>query len=144
MYRSALEHLLHEQGFSKGMLAQKLEALDKQLAENRAPTWAYQIDPEILQYFKDIGNGAIHTNDGDLSFQDEISPEALAMLELAFTELLAKVYEEPAKRAATKARMQELAEKAKPKPSTGAAHSPQQGATSETATSDKGTMIRGS
>jgi hypothetical protein len=79
MFRGALDHLLFEQGFNKGMCGQKL-ALDAAVKANAAPKWAYELDSEFLQVMKQLGDGAIHPNDGDVASQVKLDSELLAKL----------------------------------------------------------------
>lgn len=57
MYRSALEHILHEQGYPSGMLHTKLMALQADVDAGKAKKWALDIDPAFLRVLKDLGNG---------------------------------------------------------------------------------------
>lgn len=65
MYRPALEHLLYEQGYKKGMLGTKLTDLEKDIAAGTAPKWAAELDTEFLALLKELGNASIHPNDGE-------------------------------------------------------------------------------
>jgi hypothetical protein len=98
MFRSALEHLLHEQGFSDGMLDQKLKTLDGAIKSGTAPVWAKELDTEYLQVMKALGNGAIHTNGGDISKQDVIDGNLVGAIKQVFHALLQVVYELPEKK----------------------------------------------
>ena len=40
MYRAAMEQLLHEQGYTSGMLATKIGKLEQEIASQSAPRWA--------------------------------------------------------------------------------------------------------
>jgi hypothetical protein len=66
MYRAALERLLFEQGYRKGMLNAKIEALE---ANPDPSKWQRDLDPEYLTVIKDLGNASIHPNDGDITKQ---------------------------------------------------------------------------
>ena len=66
MYRAALEQLLFEQGYRDGMLKAKIDAL---VADTDPPKWVRDLDPEYLTVIKDLGNAAIHPNDGDITKQ---------------------------------------------------------------------------
>lgn len=95
MYRSALEWLLYEQRFTAGMLAQKVNELESGIKKQTAPKWALDIDTAFLTAIKDIGNGAMHTNGGDITKQNNIDKELLELVDIVFTELLDKIYEQP-------------------------------------------------
>jgi len=99
MFRSALEWLLEDRGFTERRLGPKLAALDKVIAKGMAPTWANEIGPEHLQVIKDLGNIATHTNGGDLAKQDALDARLYRKVEVTFLELLDVIYERPARRA---------------------------------------------
>ena len=67
MFRAALDHLLFEQGFKKGMCGQKLAELEGAVKAGAAPKWANELDAEFLTVMKQLGDGAIHPNDGKIS-----------------------------------------------------------------------------
>ena len=99
MFRSALEWLLEDQGFTERMIGPKLVALDKAIALGTAPFWANEIGPEYLKVIKDLGNTATHTNGGELAKQDALDAGLYREVEMTFLELLEVIYERPAKRA---------------------------------------------
>ena len=107
MYRSALEMLLFEQGYAKGMLAAKIKAL---LDDDNPPTWRDVVDPDYLEALKDIGNGAMHPNDGDIDRQLELDRDLLTLLRSVFEELLIAIYERPAAERLRRAKLAEAAE----------------------------------
>ena len=72
MYRAALDFLLYEQGYTEGMLGKKIEKI-----------------------IKDIGNSSIHPNDGEIKRQEEIDERLLNLVDIVFSELLDKIYEQP-------------------------------------------------
>jgi hypothetical protein len=77
MYRSALEILLFEQKYKDGMLGRKINDL---LADSDAPPWRDQVDAAYLTALKNIGNGAMHPNDGDIERQRQLDRESLGLL----------------------------------------------------------------
>lgn len=95
MFRSALEHLLFEQGFEKGMLHQKIVALEAAVGAGTAPKWATDLDTEYLNVLKELGNGSIHTNGGDVSKQGAADAHLIALVKTTFAALLQIVYEIP-------------------------------------------------
>ena len=95
MYRSALEWVLFQQGFTKGMLGQKISDLENAIKDDNVPKWAKEIDSAFLKAIKDIGNGAIHTNGGDIKQQSEIDKDLIEVVDVVFSELLDKIYEQP-------------------------------------------------
>jgi hypothetical protein len=107
MYRAAVEQLLHEQGFRTGMLSAKIAALEAAINNSSSgPHWAHKLDPAFLKVIKDLGNGSIHTNGGDVSKQDALDAEILRHVRATMQELLDLVYEEPTRRAARLAALQ--------------------------------------
>jgi hypothetical protein len=95
MFRGALEQLLFEQNFTDGMLGKKLADLEDQIQKKTGPKWGYELDDELLRLLKQLGDGSIHPNDGDISKQAEFDKEFLAKLNTAFSLLLFLVYEAP-------------------------------------------------
>jgi hypothetical protein len=95
MFRAALDHLLFEQGFKKGMCGQKLAALEAAVKANTAPKWAYELDAEFLTVMKELGDGAIHPNDGNVADQSKLDNELLAKITHTFQMLLFLIYELP-------------------------------------------------
>lgn len=95
MYRAAMDFMLHNQGYTNGMLGKKIEKLEKDISEGHAPKWAMEIDIEYLKVIKEIGNTSIHPNDGDITKQKEIDERLLNIVDIIFTELLDKIYEQP-------------------------------------------------
>jgi hypothetical protein len=93
MYRAALEQLLHQQGFTKGMLNHKIEALEAAEKAGNAPSWSKEIEPGLLKVIKDLGNAAIHPNGGDITKQDALDGALLVSIRVAFELLLEKAYE---------------------------------------------------
>lgn len=95
MLRSALEHLLYEQGYVKGMLHQKITALENGTEVVPRPKWAVDLDTEYLKVMKELGNGAVHTNNGDVSLQRAFDSELIEKVKFIFRWLLDTVYEKP-------------------------------------------------
>lgn len=93
MYRATLEHLLFQQGFIDGMLGQKINMLVKSIENNKAPKWAYELDADFLKYIKELGNGAIHTNDGNVEQQKHIDNTLISGVKEFYKILLFLVYE---------------------------------------------------
>jgi hypothetical protein len=106
MYRAALEQLLYEQGFEKGMLKQKINDL---LETEDPPAWREVLNPAFLEAMKDLGNAAIHPNDGEIAKQAALESDLLREIRALFEELLDQVYEQPGKRAERLERMQAAA-----------------------------------
>ena len=98
MYRSALEWILYEQGYENGLLGAKLIKLEEDINNNNAPKWANDMPVELLTAIKNIGNGAMHTNGGDISKQQEIDTDLIELVDVVFAELLDVIYEQPIRR----------------------------------------------
>jgi hypothetical protein len=105
MYRSALEWMLYDQGFTSGMLGQKINELQTKIQNQTAPKWAMEIDTDFLKAIKNIGNGAMHTNGGDITKQNNIDKDLLELVDIVFSELLDKIYEQPLRSASNLAKL---------------------------------------
>jgi len=99
MYRAALDHPMFNHGYEDGLLGKRLHKMIDDVAAGNGPKWAREIDHEFLDVIKKLGDGAIHTNDGDVSKQAVLDEEVLAGVQIAFAEILEVVYERPAKKA---------------------------------------------
>jgi hypothetical protein len=95
MYRGALEQLLFEQKYTKGMLKQKLDTLEVDIAQGTAPKWALDLDTRFLTVLKNLGDGSIHPNDGDVTKQSVLDEELVRKVRATFLMLLFLVYEAP-------------------------------------------------
>jgi len=98
MFRSALEWLLEDQGFTESPLGRKLAALEKAIQAGKAPKWIAEVDPEFVAVIKNLGNTAAHTNAGDLTKQNRVDAELYRGVETTFLELLDAIYERPRRR----------------------------------------------
>lgn len=98
MYRSALEWILFDQGYKNGMLGAKIKKIEEDIKNNVAPKWANEMPMELLSAIKNIGNGAMHTNDGDIRKQEEIDKNVIEIVDVVFAELLDVIYEQPIRR----------------------------------------------
>ena len=99
MYRAALEPLLFGQGLTSGTCGQKLAALETAIENGTPPTWARDLDIRYLRVLKDLGNSAIHPNDGDVLRQAVLDQELVTHVMATFVELLDQVYEAPIEKA---------------------------------------------
>ncbi|MCO4101468.1 MAG: DUF4145 domain-containing protein [Gemmatimonas sp.] len=97
MLRVALEHVLHGQGFEDGQLGRKLGDLEKRLQNGNAPKWAENLDIEEVTNLKDLGNAALHSNNGDISVQDAFDSKTFRICSAIISDLLEAIYERPAK-----------------------------------------------
>jgi hypothetical protein len=113
MYRATLEHLLYEQGYRDGMLGNKIRKLKEDIEQDKAPSWAKNLNVAYLTVINKLGNGSIHPNDGDVGVQSELDGKLLEMVAETFAELLQVIYEEPLASATRLKALQETAEKFK-------------------------------
>jgi hypothetical protein len=97
MYRAALDYLLFDQGFEKGTCGTKFNDLEAKKGEGSAPKWADEINPDLLKILKELGDGAIHPNDGNVENQKILDNGLIAKAMAAFRMLLELVYERPEK-----------------------------------------------
>lgn len=95
MYRGALDQLMHEQGYTEGMLGIKLKNLQQDINNGTAKKWAKDLDINLLSYLNALGSGSIHPNDGDIEKQKELDNELITLVEVVFGMLLDKIYEQP-------------------------------------------------
>lgn len=109
MYRAALEHLLFEQGYKDGMLGAKIKQLDLDIAVQKAPPTLQTLETEFLTLLKQLGDGAIHPNDGDITRQASIDTGLIAMVEQTISHLLFLVYEAPHEKQQTLGRLRAAA-----------------------------------
>lgn len=109
MYRAALEQLLFGQGFTSGMLDAKIKALEAAIATGNGPTWGPRLDTEFLRVLKELGNGAIHTNGGDVKKQAVLDGALLLEVRATFEAVLDLIYEEPARKTASLAKLKAAA-----------------------------------
>lgn len=91
MYRSALEHLLYDQGYTDRMLGPKLAALQHDIEGGTAKKWAQDLQSQYLTVIKKLGDAAIHPGDGRVDRQSALDNALLRQLEITFGELLAVV-----------------------------------------------------
>jgi len=98
MFRGALEHLLFEQGYKTGTLGFKIKQLCEDIKKGSAPKWALELETEFLEVIKDLGNGSIHPNDGDVAKQAVLDNKLLALVKETFRILLFLIYEVPYKK----------------------------------------------
>jgi hypothetical protein len=98
MFRGGLDHLLFDQGFKDGMCGKKLKDLEAAIAAGKAPKWAYELDTEFLQVMKELGDGSIHPNDGDVKKQEVLDAALIAKVRHTFEMLLFLIYEVPLKK----------------------------------------------
>lgn len=111
MYRSALEWILHDQGYTNGMLGAKISKLETDISNNVAPKWANDMPIELLTAIKNIGNGAMHTNGGDISKQLQIDCDLIELVDIVFAELLDVIYEQPIRRSKNVSKLKNVADK---------------------------------
>jgi hypothetical protein len=103
--------LLYQHGYTKGMLGTKIQEFLED--ETDPPAWGSRVDPDYLTALSKIGNGALHSNDGDIGRQKEIDVELLLLLRSIFEELMDTVYEQPAREQARKAKLTAASESVK-------------------------------
>jgi hypothetical protein len=95
MFRGALERLLFEQGFKAGMCGKKIADLEAAIKAKTAPNWANELDTEFLTVMKQLGDGSIHPNDGDIKNQAVFDNTLIAKVRHTFQMLLFLIYEVP-------------------------------------------------
>jgi hypothetical protein len=109
MYRVALEHLLLHAEY-KGMLGAQVAAVESDKKTGKGPAWVKDLETQYLNVLKLLGNGTLHTNNGDISLQDNVTPELLGDIKTTFQTLLELMIERPARDAARLQRMSTAAQ----------------------------------
>lgn len=109
MYRAALEQLLHEQGFERGRLVDRIDQ-----AVAAAPAWLNALDEDLMTALRQLGNRAVHVGDGDITEQASFDHELVREVEHLFIEVLDEVYEAPARREARRARFAQARRRSPP------------------------------
>lgn len=109
MYRSALEWIMYGQGYTDGMLGKKIDDLQNDISKGTAPKWAVEVNVDFLNAIKEIGNGAMHTNKGDITKQKEIDKDLIEIVDVVFAELLDKIYEQPSRSNTNLNRLKQIA-----------------------------------
>ncbi len=93
MYRSAVEAVMFDQGFTDRMLGPKITALEAAIQAGTAPTWARNLDSDFLRVLKDLGNTAIHVDGGNVQQQDTTIRALLPEVVITCGEILDLIYE---------------------------------------------------
>lgn len=105
MYRAAVEHILHDQGYTDRMLGPKIAALEKDLAAGTGKPWVKEIRLEELKFLKKLGNAVVHPMERDSAAQNVLDGELLGQVGGFTLGLLDLVYESEAERAEARALM---------------------------------------
>lgn len=94
MYRVALEQILHDQGYTNGMLNQKIEELATKIDAGSAKGWELNWDSEMLHTLRKIGNLLIHPKNLNalIESDEELAYSSKAVIEF----MLHEIYELPA------------------------------------------------
>jgi hypothetical protein len=100
MFRAALDQILFEQGYTRGMLGAKIKKLSTDIGAENAPQWARELDPEFFDVLKKLGNASIHPNDGDFTKQSLFDNGILHDVQETFLMLLFTIYEVPKRKQA--------------------------------------------
>jgi len=107
MYRAALEHFLYREGFTAVRMSEKIKALRTEKRGESPRPWVAEVDDVALDLLKQLADGALHTNEGDISRQEAFDSDLLASVELVLAALLHAVYETGAAHEAARSRMQQ-------------------------------------
>lgn len=97
MYRGALEQLLFERGFTGRTLATKIKDAFDQQSDRRL---VIGLEEAFFTRIRELGNGSVHPNDGDVERQKSLDRDLLAVLHVVFSRILNEIYELPAQRKA--------------------------------------------
>jgi hypothetical protein len=94
MFRAAVEQLLDEEGFTGGMLNDKLISLSTAVTNQTAPAWAKRVSTPAMDLLRKLGNEAVHPS--DFKKLESVDLGFLAALQIVVSHLLNLVYEQPA------------------------------------------------
>jgi hypothetical protein len=95
MYRVVIDQVMLQQGFKKGMLGAKLDALQKALSDGTAPTPCKGLSPKLLTALKDISDATLHASEEEFAAVKAMDEEVIRNIEAVVAGLLDTVYEEP-------------------------------------------------
>ncbi|UCE61721.1 MAG: hypothetical protein JSU63_08225, partial [Phycisphaerales bacterium] len=106
MYRSALEQVLFEQGYTRKMCGNKLRDLQRAIEAGQAPQWALEVETDFLDVLKQLGDHACHVgpavqssdsdNDSepyDPNTEADTERQLLPAVRATFTHVLDTIYE---------------------------------------------------
>lgn len=100
MFRAALEQLLFHEEYTVRGLGAKIDKLEADVAGGSGPGWMSVVSADVLRAMKNIGNSAIHPNDGDVEKQERLDAEALRNAKAVFAFLCDVIYEAKHRQAA--------------------------------------------
>ncbi len=99
MYRTALDKILSPFGAKKS-LKQKIEKLEAQYGETGQPRWVRSLTPEALTLLKEIADSQMHA--ADVVKEEALESDFLHNVQVIFSFLLFKIYEEEEQKKALK------------------------------------------
>lgn len=112
MYRAALEQVLQDKGF-EGKLPSKLANLAERIKDGTAPSWAKRLNDAALTVIKEIADS--HAHPSELSKLQALDIAFMSNVQKTFCSLLSLAYEQDARKAAGKAKLEAVLQKAKKK-----------------------------
>lgn len=111
MYRSAVEMILHQQGYIQKMLGPKVAAVQLDKTNGSGPVWIGRVDVAVLDVLGRLGNAAVHPNNGDVAAQALLDSKLLFDIQEAIRVVLQEIYEIPLARAQTLERLKNVADR---------------------------------
>ncbi|RCX15550.1 hypothetical protein DFR58_113133 [Anaerobacterium chartisolvens] len=93
------------------MLNSKIKDLEKDINDGTGKEWTKSLDKDLFSYIKDLGNGSIHPNGGDISKQSTFDDDLVVSIDLLFREFLDEIYEKPIRKASIKSVLSNAANK---------------------------------
>lgn len=75
MYRTALDNLLYDNGYTQNKLASKISQLEEDKASGKDDSWLYFINEESLDTLRQLGNYSVHPNNGNINIQEAFYDE---------------------------------------------------------------------
>lgn len=97
MYRTALDAILFNAGYEKGMVGAKIAAMEADIKEGRGPKWARDLAVPYIRVIKNLGNSSLHIANEDLSEERSIGDDLIQQIEITLHAILDDAYEKEAR-----------------------------------------------
>lgn len=111
LYRSVLDIILRENGFTGSVLGRKIEDMVNKMKDNTAPEWTKDIDIEEFQKLNEVASATVHASEKLTADLDENSSAYAAILKHVIVNIIQIVYEKPGILAARKIELTKLSGK---------------------------------
>lgn len=98
MFRTALDHLLFEQGFRENTLAEKIHAMRTELRDGNLAIWAHDVDAKFLEVAQYLGERSALPVDAEFAEKATLDERSCLLIQATFAYLLFVTYELPHQR----------------------------------------------